>query len=80
MPRDATCTSEALRRRRAAAARQAAYRRRRRLGRVVIALEVMPEDLIAAALRRGLLATAERPTREELEGVGSLILQEAMKT
>jgi hypothetical protein len=66
--------------RRAAARRQAQYRRRRRLGRVVIALEVMPEDLIAAALRRGLLPTAERPAREELEQIGSLILQEAMKS
>ena len=35
----------------AAARRQAAYARRRRLGRVVIAIEVTPEDLIAAALR-----------------------------
>jgi hypothetical protein len=35
--------------RRAAAARQSAYRRRRRLGRIVIALEAMPEDLIGAA-------------------------------
>jgi hypothetical protein len=66
-------------RRRAAARRQAAYRRRRRLGRIVIALEVMPEDLIAAGLRRGLLGSAERPAREEMERIGSLILQEAIQ-
>jgi hypothetical protein len=65
--------------RRAAARRQSSYRRRLRRGRIVIALEVYAEDLIAAGLRRGLLATAERPAREELERIGALILQEAIQ-
>jgi hypothetical protein len=38
----------------------------------------MPEDLIAAALRRGLLADPAA-TRADLEKVCSVILQEAMK-
>ena len=68
-----------FRKRRAAAARQAAYRRRRRLGLIKVAFEVTQADLTAAGLRRGLLATAERPAREEMERIGSLILQEAIQ-
>jgi hypothetical protein len=64
--------------RRAAAARQSAYRRRRRLGRIVIALEAMLEDLIAAGLARGLLSSPGA-SRAELARVGEVILREGMK-
>jgi hypothetical protein len=70
--------AEIFAKRRAAAARQAAYARRRRLGRVVLAIEVTPEDLIAAGLRRGLLGSAGA-TREDLARIGAVILNEAMK-
>jgi ribosomal protein S9 len=65
-------------RRRNAAHRQSAYARRRRLGQIIVAVQVSQADLTRAGLARGLLSTAAA-TRQELERVGAVILDEAIK-